>query len=73
MQVIAFSTPLYPDWRWRIVNYAGEMVEESFRTFPSIASAVAEGMGRLRELGTVDLSERVSSFRRTTSHLRNRS
>jgi hypothetical protein len=73
MQVIAFSTPLYPDWRWRIVNYAGEMVEESFRTFPSIASAVAEGTGRLRELGTVDLSERVSSFRRTTSHLRNRS
>jgi hypothetical protein len=33
---------------------------------------VAEGQGRMRELGTVDLSERVSSFRRTTSHLRNR-
>ena len=72
MQVIAFSTPSYPDWRWRIVDYAGEMVEESFRTFPSIATAVADGQGRMRELGTVDLSERVSSFRRTTSHLRNR-
>src|SRR5262249_13227091 len=40
MQVIAFSTPSYPDWRWRIVNYAGEVVEESHETFPSIALAV---------------------------------
>src|SRR3989442_1222645 len=29
MQVVAFSNPSQPDWRWRIVNYAGEMVEES--------------------------------------------
>ena len=51
MQVIAFSTPQRPDWRWRIVSYEGEMVEESSRTFLSIASAVAEGARRLRELG----------------------
>src|SRR5713226_7774181 len=25
--VIAFATPVRPEWRWRIVNYAGEMVE----------------------------------------------
>lgn len=72
MQVIAFSTPSYPDWRWRIVNYAGEMVEESFRTFPSIPTAVAEGMRRLREIGEEDLSVRANPFRRTTSHLRKR-
>src|SRR5713101_6399246 len=24
MQVVAFSTPMNPHWRWRIVNYAGE-------------------------------------------------
>jgi len=29
MQVTAFSTPRNPDWRWRIVNYAGEILEES--------------------------------------------
>ena len=69
MQVIAFSTPSYPDWRWRIVNYAGEMVEESMRAFPSIESAVAEGSQRLRELGDQDASVRPNPFRRT-SHLR---
>jgi len=26
MQVVAFSTPVHPEWRWRIVNYAGEVV-----------------------------------------------
>ena len=29
MQVTAFLTPQEPDWRWRIVNYAGETIEES--------------------------------------------
>lgn len=71
MQVIAFSTPSYPDWRWRIVNYVGEMVEESTHAFPSIESAVAEGALRLREIGDQDLSVRPNPFRRT-SHLRTR-
>jgi len=69
MQVVAFSTPSHPNWRWRIVNYAGEMVEESTSAFPSIESAVAEGALRLRELGDQDLSVRQNPFRRT-SHLR---
>jgi hypothetical protein len=72
MQVIAFSTPSFPDWRWRIVNHAGEVIEESSRTFPSIVSAVTEGARRLRKLGDEDLSVRPNPFRRTTSHLRAR-
>ena len=50
MQVVAFSTPSRPDWRWRIVNYDGHMVEESYVTFPSIATAVTDGARRLGEL-----------------------
>ena len=34
MQVTAFSTPTSPEWRWRICNYAGEMVEELTRERP---------------------------------------
>ena len=71
MQVIAVATPARPDWRWRIVNYAGEKVEESSRLFPTIAAAVAAGTERLHELDTVDLSERPSPYT-STSHLRGR-
>lgn len=71
MQVAAFTTPTNPDWRWRIVNYAGEVIEESRETFATIASAVAQGAKRLAELNVVD---RPVSFRnpRSTSHLRGR-
>ena len=62
MQVVAVSTPSHPNWRWRIVNYAGEMVEESHETFPSIASAVAEGTRRQNELTAEDLRQ-TSAFR----------
>ena len=68
MQVTAFSTPKKPDWRWRIVNYAGETFQESRDTFPTIAAAVARGtqyMSRLRE----DRSAPVRAWR-STSHLR---
>lgn len=71
MQVIAFATPRRPDWRWRIVNYAGEMVEESFHEFSTIAAAVAAGGRRLRELDVVDVSVRANPYG-STSHLRNR-
>lgn len=71
MQVTAFSTPARPDWRWRIVNYAGEMVEESRETFPTIAAAVARGTRRLIEMNVVDRSEPVRGYR-STSHLRGR-
>ena len=71
MQVTAFSTPARPEWRWRIVNYAGEIIEESFSEFPSIAAAVAKGTTRLTQLNQVDTSRPVSKYR-STSHLRAR-
>jgi len=72
VQVVAFATPASPDWRWRIVNYAGEMVEESYGAFPNIARAVAAGAQRLREMnGVVDESVRVNPYK-STSHLRGR-
>jgi hypothetical protein len=48
MNVIAVSTPGRPNWRWRIVDYHGETVEESYTSLPTIAEAVAEGNERLR-------------------------
>jgi hypothetical protein len=72
VQVVAFSTPSRPEWRWRIVNYAGEMVEESYETFASIALATTEGRRRMNELGVEDLSRPAHAFLRSTSHLRSR-
>ena len=71
MQVIAFSTPTRPEWRWRIVDYAGETVEESTSVFSTIAAAVGAGSEHLQKLDTVDRSVRVNPYRRT-SHLRGR-
>jgi len=48
MNVLAVSTPGHPNWRWRIVGYYSEMVEESTASFPTIAEAVAEGRDRLQ-------------------------
>ena len=70
MQVTAFSTPAKPDWRWRIVNYSGEIVEESFDTFTSISAAVATGTKRLIEMNVVDHSAPPSRNWRSTSRLR---
>ena len=50
MQVVAFSSPRHPAWRWRIIDYAGSMVEESHEHFASIAAAVADGNRRLTAL-----------------------
>jgi hypothetical protein len=50
LQVVAVATPGRPDWRWRIVDYSGEMVEESRETFLSIRSAVVGGAKRLVEM-----------------------
>ena len=71
MQVTAFNTPKDPSWRWRIVNYAGEMIEESHERFPSIVAAVAQGAKRLTAMNVVDSSQPVN-WRRSTSHLRGR-
>ncbi len=70
MQVIAVATPSRPDWRWRIVNYAGEMIEESSTSYPTIAIAVTVGAERLAEINARDLSVRPNPYR-STSHLRN--
>lgn len=72
MQVTAFSTPNFRDWRWRIVSYAGETIEESSEVFTSIATAVADGTKRLGKLNIVDRSVPARGYR-STSHLRSRS
>jgi hypothetical protein len=59
MQVTAISSPRYPEWRWRISDYAGDTVEESRVGFPSIAAAVAAGTERLVSLNVVDRSDSV--------------
>ena len=74
MQVTAFSTPASPEWRWRICDYAGAMVEESHGGFPTIAAAVATGIERL---GQMNLDQAKDAYRsmavrnqRTTSRQR---
>ena len=70
MQVAAIATPRDNFlWRWRIVNYAGEVVEESRETFPTIASAVQHGSKRLEQMDVVDNSVRYQPHGRSTRHL----
>jgi hypothetical protein len=47
MNVFAFSTPRNADWRWRIVDLQGEVLEESPITFPTMGLALAAGTERL--------------------------
>ena len=70
MQLAAVSTPQDgARWRWRIVNYAGEIVEESRETFATIASAIEHGSKRLAQMGGVDNSVPYGHYR-STRHLR---
>jgi hypothetical protein len=59
MRVMAFNTPDRPEWRWRISNYAGEMIDESRDRFPTIAAAVEEGARVLAEMDVLDRSDLV--------------
>jgi hypothetical protein len=68
MQVGAFSTPGTADWRWRIVNYAGETVEESRNSFPTIALAMQDGRSRLMKMD-VDRSVPRAPYR-SSAHFR---
>jgi len=72
MQVMAFSTPARPDWRWRIVSNDGELIEESRQTFTSIAAAVSDGTDRVRELDSHDPSQRIHPFRMGAGYTRSR-
>jgi len=69
MQVVAFSPPQDPVWRWRIVNYAGGLVEESRDSFRTIAGALEQGSKRLSVMNVVDHSVPAPSYR-STRHLR---
>jgi hypothetical protein len=71
MRVAAFNTSKDTDWRWRIVNYAGETIAESRGRFPSIGAAVAHGEKKLAAMGVIDRSEPVN-WRWSTSRLRRR-
>ena len=50
MKVRAFSTHSVPQWRWRIVDYDGQTIEESTEGFATIAAAMTEGNARVRVL-----------------------
>ena len=54
MQVMAFSSPAHPGWRWRICDYGGEILEESHDRFLTIATAVAQGAERLAYRDAID-------------------
>ena len=57
MHVIAFSTPSRPSWRWRLISYAGDIVEESRDAFGSISDAIGAGALRSEELRIRDMPE----------------
>ena len=71
MQVAAVPIPGSPGWYWRVVNYAGEMVEESREAFPTISIAVAHGKKRHAEMDIEDRSVPARSYR-PAPHLRRR-
>jgi hypothetical protein len=50
MNVFAFSTARVTEWRWRIVDLQGEMLEESSARFPTITAALAAGTEQLHVL-----------------------
>jgi hypothetical protein len=71
VQVTAFSTPMVPEWRWRIVNHAGETIEESRDTYATISAAVASGTRRLVRLNIVDTPAPPWSWRSAARARRN--
>ena len=72
MNVVAVSTPSSPEWRWRIMDYAGQMIEESDGTFLSIESAVTDGAKRVRARDDRDVRNMPSRSLRPRTYRRNR-
>jgi hypothetical protein len=64
---MAFCTPAKPQWRWRIVSFSGDIVEESYATFASIATAVTDGHRRVDELHVKELA-RPQAYSRSNSY-----
>jgi hypothetical protein len=60
MNVVAISTPSSVGWRWRIVDYSGQMVEESDGTFASIEIAITHGVERMRARDDQDSANSAS-------------
>ena len=56
MHVVAISSPTYPEWRWRIIDYSGGTLEESRERFPTISAAVAAGTDELVRMTGTDRS-----------------
>ncbi len=71
MDVVAVSIPPASTWRWRIVNYAGEVVEESRESFATIAAALASGAVRLPAIDVAPPAV-AHPWRRPTSGLNER-
>ena len=59
MRVMAFNTPDHPEWRWRISNHMGAVVEESRDRYQTIAAAVEEGAKVLAKMDVIDRSDLV--------------
>jgi hypothetical protein len=47
VNVVAFCSPRRPEWRWRIVDQTGDVLEESSTSFATIAEATAAGTEQL--------------------------
>jgi len=62
---MAFSSPSDPEWRWRILDYSGVMIEESRERFPTIAAAVAAGTAQLVKMNVSDRAELFAPSSRT--------
>lgn len=60
MQVVAFSSPIHPEWRWRIMDYTGAVVEESRERFATISAAVAAGTAQLVRMNVSDRADLVA-------------
>ena len=69
MRVVAVSTAQdHSLWRWRIINYAGKVVEESRESFATIATAVEHGSKRLAQMDVVDTSGPIHPFKLWNRH-----
>jgi hypothetical protein len=70
MYVTAFSSPRHPQWRWRITDINGAVIEESESTFDTITLAVASGTERLVHVNDDDRPLLSSRPWGTRHHLR---